>query len=879
MSENNRAMLGRIRVCQALGTTQTRPVAQRRILPLAALWAVCFAAAPGSFARESSRIDSRKGVETGPPEAVASPQASSQLPAGQVQSQPSQRLLLTVVDETSVAISSAHATLEPAKPSAPRSGETDYAGRYEFTDLLPGTYQLRVEKEGYYAVVLRDVQIGETTNVEVTLNHVREYSEVVNVVYSPPSIDPQKVSDTKSLGDRELLNLPFLVTRDIRYALPLLPGVLQDATGQEHVNGSSTRQIQDQLDGFNITNPASGLFDVRVSVDALQSVEVYSSRYSTEYGKGSGGVVSLRTGIGDNHWRFSATDFFPSLQNRKGFHINTWTPRGILSGPIWKDKAWFLEAIDGDYSLNIINELPPGADQGSQWRIANFTKTQVNLTPANILTASFLVNRFGAHHAGLSRFNPLETTLNETASVYLLTVKDQVLFHSGLLMEAGLGLSEFLGGVRPLGQQAYVVRPESTSGNYFESGDGRSSRLQGIANLFLPPRHWNGRHEFKVGLDVDRLTDHQAFERRPVLILREDGTLSDRITFAASSSFSRNNFEAGGYAQDRWSPSDRWLVEPGVRLDWDEVVRDVLVAPRLATTYLLSRRGDTKLAGGAGLYYDASSLDLLARALSGQRLDYFYDASGQTLVRPPVPTTFQVNARELKGPRFLNWSVGLDRKMPHAIFLRAQFVQKRGWNGWTYINLGAPQPGEFSGQFALKNQRRDRYDALEISLRRTFKGNHVVFASFTRSAARSSAVLNFSLESLLFSQQAGGPLPWDTPNRFLSWAWLPLPWGFDLAYSLDWRGGYPFTLVNQDQQLVSTPGSRRFPTYFSLNLSLERRFTVLGFQWALRAGFDDITNRTNPSAVNSNVDSSQFLTFGGIQGRALIARIRFLGRK
>jgi hypothetical protein len=381
-----------------------------------------------------------------------------------------------------------------------------------------------------------------------------------------------------------------------------------------------------------------------------------------------------------------------------------------------------------------------------------------------------------------------------------------------------------------------------------------------------------------MGLDLDRLTEQQFFLRRPVLILREDGTLSRQSTFLGGSPFSRNNFEAGGYAQDRWSPSDRWLVEPGVRFDWDEVVRDVVVSPRLATTYLLSRRGDTKLAAGAGLYYDASSLDLLARSLAGQRLDYFYGASGQSLVGPPVLTTFQVNDRELSAPRFLNWSVGLDRKMPGAIFLRAEFVQKQGRKEWTYINLCSAQLAQFSGQFALESQRRDRYDALEISLRRMFKGNHVIFAAFTRSAARSSAVLDFSLENLLLGQQTGGPLPWDTPNRFQSWAWLPLPWGFSLAYSLDWRDGYPFGLVNQNQQLVGTPGSCRFPTYFSVNVSMEHRFTLLGFQWALRAGFDDITDRHNPSAVNNNVDSSQFLTFGGTQTRALVARIRFLGR-
>ena len=96
---------------------------------------------------------------------------------------------------------------------------------------------------------------------------------------------------------------------------------------------------------------------------------------------------------------------------------------------------------------------------------------------------------------------------------------------------------------------------------------------------------------------------------------------------------------------------------------------------------------------------------------------------------------------------------------------------------------------------------------------------------------------------------------------------------------LDWRNGFPFSIVDQDQRLVGLPNSQRLPVYFSLNVQVERRFHVLGFLWALRGGFDDITNRQNPSGVNDNIDSPQFLTYGGLQHRAFIGRVRFLGRR
>ncbi len=800
-------------------------------------------------------------------------------PAGLPEQQQNQSLLVTVVDENSVPVSFAQLTLAQAEGQAASKGETDYAGRYKFSDLSPSVYRLRVEKEGFYALNLNEVRVGETEGVEATLNHQQEFVEVMDVASSPPAIDPAKTTSSQNLHTREIVDLPYAVPRDIRYALPLLPGVLQDVHGQVHVDGSSTRQILDQLDGFNITNPVTGSFDVRVGVDAVRSLDVQTSRYSAEYGKASGGILSLTSGMGDDRYRFSGTDFLPTFQSRKGIHVKTWTPHGAFSGPLRKGKAWFLLAPDGEYDLNIVDELPPGADQNSVWRVGNLAKAQVNLTPANILTSSLLVNEFRDQHAGISRFDPLETTRNLNEAAYLLTVRDQSLRSNGMLMEYGIGVSRFRTDEHPLGNQPYIILPEGTSGNFFETAEGRAGRLQGVANFVLPPLQEWGRHEFKVGADLDRVTYDQSFERGPILILREDRSLSRRTTFPGSPSFRKNNSEVSGYAQDHWSLSDRLLVDSGLRFEWDQIVRHARVSPRLAASYLATRSGNTKIVSGIGLYYDASSLELITRPLDGQRIDLFYDKAGQTLIRPPVETSFQADARSLKEPRFLTWSVGLEQKLPTSIYLRIEFVQKRGRDGWTYVNSCAAPLGCLSELFALRNDRRDRVDSVEVTMRRIFKQGHVFLVSYTRSAARSNAILNFNITNPLFSPQEGGPLPWDTPNRFISWGLLPLWRRFDLAYTLDWRDGFPFSLVNQDQQLVGPPSSRRFPTYFSLNMALEKRIHALGFQWDMRLGLGDITNRHNPSGVNNNVDSPQFLTFGGLQGRTLTGQIRLLGRK
>ena len=811
------------------------------------------------------------------PAAVAAAPPPAQQP---VNGQAGVELHVAVVDENGAAVPSARITLTP-KLGTSAQGETDYAGRKEFSSLLPGDYSLHVEKEGFFAVTQPGILVGEVASAEVTLNHIREFSEQVNVVYSPPAIDPVKTQASETLNSEQIIDLPYPVSRDIRYALPMLPGVLQDSTGQLHVDGASTRQVYDQIDGFNVSDPATGMFQTRISVDALRSVDVASSRYSTEFGKSSGGVISLRTGTGDNHWRLTGTDPFPGLEDRRGLHVNNWTPRGIASGPIRPGKAWFLDAAELEYDQSIYTELPANADRYAVLRGSNLSKVQMNLAQNNNLTASLLINSLYSPHAGLDPLDPISTTQRYSTNAYLFNAKDQHLFQNGVLLEAGVATSTFYTRLVPMGTQTYIVTPNGTSGNYYLTNHGQGGRTEVIGNAFLPPLHRAGKHEVKLGVDFDRLSDFQQYSRQPYMVQRADGTLSRSVSFTSAPPFTRYNLEESGYAQDRWTITQRWLLEPGLRFDADEIVHGVAASPRLASTFMAKRNGDSKISWGIGVYRDPSNLDILTRSLTGTRTDSFYDASGLNLLQPPVLSTFTINPDQLRFSFVTNASVAFEQKLPRTTYLKLELVDRRARDIWTFINPGASTlpAGPFSGQFTLNNDRQDHYESAGVTFRHVFKQNHEVFVSYTRSRALTNADFGYNLDNVFFSPQAGGPLPWDTPNRLLSHGWLPLTHKIEAAYTLDWRTGFPFTLQNNSEEVVGAPYSERFPTYFSLDFSLERRFTVLGFQWALRAGVDNITGRSNYSVVDSNINSPHFLTYSGALGRSFIARIRLLGRK
>ena len=272
----------------------------------------------------------------------------------------------------------------------------------------------------------------------------------------------------------------------------------------------------------------------------------------------------------------------------------------------------------------------------------------------------------------------------------------------------------------------------------------------------------------------------------------------------------------------------------------------------------------------------------MTQALTGVRDDTYYADNGVTPVSGPLPTVFTANYGSLKEMRAINWSVGLERKLPGKIYAGANFLQKRTSDGFVYANQGPT--GALYGTYLLTNARQDHYISEEIDAKRTFANGYKLFAAYTHSSAHTNAALNYQPAISLLGPQQSGPLPWDTPNRVISWGWLPLllpklKKNWDFVYTLDWHSGFPFDAVNANQQVVGAAGSQRFPDYVSFSPGLEWRFHFRGSYFGLRGVMENATNSGNPAIVNNNVDSPQFRTFSEFEGRALTARIRLIGSK
>jgi hypothetical protein len=788
---------------------------------------------------------------------------------------------LTVVDEDGLPVPDAQITLSEPGHSL-RQLQTDFAGRCTYTLESAQPYQLQVQKPGFYQAVESQTDARRPV-IEVKLSHEREVRQEVNVLSSPPGIDTEQTSDKSTFNTAEIVNIPYPTSRDIRNLLPFTPGVVQDGSGQIHIAGSPTYATLDLLDGFDIRSPVGGALAMRFSADAVRSIDTETTRYPVEFGKATGGVVAFSTGMGDNKFHFNAADFIPSFRDTNGLRFDKFVPRFTFSGPIVRDRAWFFDGVEVEYDNIYVQGLPSYADTNHLLRGSNLVKAQVNLTPSNVLSAGLLFNDYHSPYDGLSSLAPRESTVRRDIITWLPYVRDQHIFANGALLQAGVGVARFRDGYESHGDAPYEITPETTQGSYFENDTSHSQREQGIATLFLPPRYWAGRHDFEAGVDLDHIAFDEDVARAPVSYLREDQTLLRRSTFPQQAPFTRHNFEASGYFQDRWLASSGLLLESGLRFDWDEILRRPLFSPRLAATYSPpGAEPATKLSAGIGLYYEHTQLDYLARALAGVRNDTYYAADGITPVSGQLETNFVADPATLQQARAINWSAGVQRKLPGAIYAAANFLQKRTSNAFVYANQEAP--GALSGTYLLTNGRQDHYIAEEFDLTRTFANGYRLFGAYTHSSAHTNAAFDYIPTISLLGAQQSGPLPWNVPNRLLSWGWLPVPLPqlkkrWDFVYTLDWHSGFPFTAVDANHQVVGTAGSFRFPDYLSFSPGLEWRFHFRGSYFGLRGILENSTGSRDPVLVNNNVDSSQFGVFTQFPGRALTARIRLISSK
>ncbi|MCW5979454.1 MAG: TonB-dependent receptor [Bryobacteraceae bacterium] len=797
-----------------------------------------------------------------------------------------------VANETDAPLGSAKVVFHPQGFPGGVYAYTDPSGRYEAMVSAAGEYLVDVEAAGYFPLKGYPVTLSAGANdLDFRLNRLREFYQSVDVSAAPPPINIERTGTQETVTGAQIINVPYPTTNDLRNALRIIPGVVQDGRGGLHINGGADNQAMYTLNGFNITDPLTGRLESRLSVEAVQSVDVVSGALPAEQGKGSAGVVAIETRTGDDKFRTTATNFIPGVEYRKGgLLIGGWTPRVNFSGPIRRGRAWFSNAFDTQFNNTIVRELPKGQDQTTSWRVSNHLNTQVNITPGNILYTGFLVNIYTAPQWGLSVLDPRETTRDLRRRQWFFHAKDQLYLGRDVLVEVGYAANRTFGREIPQGHGFYQITPDGNRGNFFLDAIRKSSRDQILVNGFFPEFKLAGEHRVKAGLDLNRLAYWQDARRTGYETLSRDWLPRRRIEFGGSGRADISNYETSWFLQDSWKHRPNLVFEVGLRGDWDQLLNYWNVSPRLGFAWSPRGMEHTKISGGYGMIHDATPLRVFSRPQDQYSLTTYFTDDGQ-VYRGPAVTVFTINHPRLARPRQRVFNVGLEREWTAGVHTRLEYLRKRGRYGFTYVNRFTGQeyvPSELAGQFdnmnfdaiyALTNDRRDAYDSVQVTLRHVIRRQWEWMVSYTRSHARSNAVVDATIDDPVVTTFNTGPMPWDSPNRVISWGYLPTFWKkWAIAYMVEYRTGFPFSILNDEAAVVGGVNAQRFPIYFEPNLHLERRFEFRKQLWAFRMGCNNVTNHRNPTVVNNNASSDRYLQFYGGVDRSFNFRIRWLGK-
>jgi Carboxypeptidase regulatory-like domain/TonB dependent receptor-like, beta-barrel len=793
-----------------------------------------------------------------------------------------------VTDENNTPVGDAHVTIRPSVAAGPVSqaqgAATSVEGSFHLTLPGPGEFLVSVKREGYYPITDQPVEIEAARELTLVINTAHPVHQAVNVAEAQSPLDAAR-TNSQHLTGIEMNNIPYPNSHSLRDAFKLMPGVVEDASGSLHPNGAAENQVLYTLNGFDIGNPVSDRFQTALAVEGIHSTNLSTGAYSPQYGEGSAGVLAIATENGTDAFHYTTTDFIPGVNLQQGLHLGNWFPRLGVSGPIVRGHAWYSDTFGSGYRESIVTGLPSGQNSRTGWVGSNLLHTQINLSPSNILFVDFLVNVDNEGRVGLSPLSPVSTTSTLHRRQYFGSVKDQAYLGGGVTVEFGYAHNQFSDRQTPQGENLYVFSPMGQSGNYFVNSTGSSSRDQGTAHVYLPQLQWAGSHQIEAGMEAGLRRYQGDFRRTGYEVLGLSGQMLSQTLFPSAAMFHVSDAGAAVYLRDAWRISKRFQLDVGVRQDWNQRITGVAWSPRAAFSWSPFAAGRIRVSGGYAITHDEISLDTLSRPLDQAAVTTLYSSG---LARQPIVTAFAIGNARLALPRATNWSLSVEDHISNGIYVNASYLRRRGTDGFAYVNTLAPDappsllplPGGQSGGFyQLTNLRRDDYDSVQISVRQTLTGQYEWMASYTHSRAVSNVVIDPNSTQALQVLPGFVPMPWDAPDRFLAWAYLPLPFkNWAISGLSEMRSGFPFSVRDQNGLVSGAVNSYRYPVNYDLDIAIERMVTLHGYRFALRCGVDNLTDQRNSTAVNNVIGAPQFLQFFGDDSRHFVVRLRFFGR-
>ena len=328
-----------------------------------------------------------------------------------------------VLDSSGAVIPGATVTLSGATGN--KAVQTDEQGQFAFPLLSPGTYSVKVERQGFRQADIKgiEVAINRTSSVKVSLQP-GSTTEVVNVSAEAVTVDTTTTAVGTNLSDNFYQSVP--VQRNVSGLFYAAPGVADGgASGAANpsISGGSGLENLYVADGVDITdtsfgglgtfNRNFGSLGSGINLSFIKEVQVKTGGYEPQYGKSTGGIVQIVTKTGGNEYHGAITGYFAPQQFEatrkhvddyglvnqfgKRIDVSAYDASGELGGyvPGLKNRVFFFGSFNPVWN-SYYDQTPPSFGLSSlgtqQLRINTYNysaKGTLRLSDQHSVEASF----------------------------------------------------------------------------------------------------------------------------------------------------------------------------------------------------------------------------------------------------------------------------------------------------------------------------------------------------------------------------------------------------------------------------------------------------------------------------------------------------------
>lgn len=283
----------------------------------------------------------------------------------------------TLTDPSGGVVAGATITVTNTATGLVRTNTSDASGLYAVTNLIPGTYEVKVAATGFSTAVQSNLilAVGQQQQLNFSLT-VGQTTTTVQVTEAAPQVDLTSSALSGQVESETVRELP-LNGRDWTQLATLQPGVAKIETQVSYaaagrgnrgfgaeltVSGQRSTFNNYRIDGISVVDYANAApgdaIGIMLGVDAIDEFSVLTGGFPAEYGRATGGVVNAISKSGTNSFHGDAYEFLrnSALDARDYFTRAAGRPIppfrrnqfGVSAGgPIIKDKTFIFADYEG----------------------------------------------------------------------------------------------------------------------------------------------------------------------------------------------------------------------------------------------------------------------------------------------------------------------------------------------------------------------------------------------------------------------------------------------------------------------------------------------------------------------------------------------------